>query len=459
MNLLKSRAFALVAVLVLALLYVWNQLEIQQDPRPLGTVEDVKKLAERDDLNVLFILIDTLRSDRLGSYGYERDTSPYMDYLADTGARFALHRAQSSWTKCSMASLWTGLNPLRTGVERFADALAEEATTPAEIFKAAGYTTAGIWRNGWLAPNFQFGQGFDMYVNPYRQQAPKSLRREARAGRIDGTDIDLVFSGLEFLRSNTDRKFFLYVHLMDVHQYVTVEELSVFGTSYSDFYDNSILWTDKQVQALIGGLEKLGLREKTLIVIASDHGEAFGEHGREGHARDLHPEVTYTPFILSFPFRLEPGIVVEEASHNVDVWPTLLDLLNLPPLSPVDGRSYVAEMTNDAPGDHPDIGVDFLDRTWGRMSEEPDPILAFREGNLRMVYHVNDPEKSELYDLATDPGEKRPLPIDHPEVERLKQMAADEVARGVAWSAGDAPTVEIDDLSLKQLRALGYEIE
>ena len=90
-----------------------------RDRRPLGSAEDIARLSERTDLNVLFILIDTLRADRLGSYGYERDTSPALDRLAARGVRFARHLAQSSWTKCSMASLWTGLYPARTGVTRF----------------------------------------------------------------------------------------------------------------------------------------------------------------------------------------------------------------------------------------------------------------------------------------------------------------------------------------------------
>lgn len=98
--------------------FLATQVEIAGDPRPLGDHTDIAKLHERDDVNLLFILIDTLRADRLGAYGYERDTSPVIDGLAATGVRFAEQLAQSSWTKCSMASLWTGLYPVRTGVTR-----------------------------------------------------------------------------------------------------------------------------------------------------------------------------------------------------------------------------------------------------------------------------------------------------------------------------------------------------
>jgi glucan phosphoethanolaminetransferase (alkaline phosphatase superfamily) len=124
------------------------------DTRKLGTLEDVASLSDRDDLNVVFVLIDTLRADRMGSYGYERATTPVLDYFAARGLRFAEHRAQSSWTKTSMASLWTGLYPQRTDVLTYQDTVAAAATLPAEIFQSAGFETVGIWRNGWVAPNF-----------------------------------------------------------------------------------------------------------------------------------------------------------------------------------------------------------------------------------------------------------------------------------------------------------------
>ena len=109
------------------------------DDRPVGTIQDVAKLRDREDLNVLFILVDTLRADRLSSYGYERQTSPVLDYVAATGLRFARHRAQSSWTKTSMASLWSGFYPTRTGVLTHRDAVSPAATMPAEVFRENGF--------------------------------------------------------------------------------------------------------------------------------------------------------------------------------------------------------------------------------------------------------------------------------------------------------------------------------
>jgi len=119
------------AALLVAFLSTVIDIRLDGDPRPVGDADDIEALARRSDLNVLFILIDTLRADRLGSWGYARDTSPLLDRLAATGIRFARHMSQSSWTKCSMASLWTGLRPARSGVTRFDHVVSPEAKMPA----------------------------------------------------------------------------------------------------------------------------------------------------------------------------------------------------------------------------------------------------------------------------------------------------------------------------------------
>ncbi|MCH8891567.1 MAG: sulfatase, partial [Myxococcales bacterium] len=291
-RLLRSRWLYFVAGALMVVGAIYSQFDIRIDPRPLGEPADIEKLQNRNDLNLLFVLIDTLRADRLSAYGYDRETSPNLDKLAATGVRFAEHMSQSSWTKCSMASLWTGLYPIRTGVTRSPQGLPDEVLMPAEILREAGFRTAAIWRNGWIAPSFGFSQGFEVYHSPKSKRIPISVRREKPTLGVTGTDQDVINSAIEFLRAQGgDERWFLYVHLMDVHQYVYDEDTALFGTTYSDIYDNSIRWTDRVLGALIRDLDVRGLRDKTLIVVAGDHGEAFGEHGREGHARDVHGEV------------------------------------------------------------------------------------------------------------------------------------------------------------------------
>jgi arylsulfatase A-like enzyme len=461
-RLLASRWFYVVAATLMVVAAVASQLEIRRDARPRGTLEDLTRLRERDDLNLLFVLIDTLRADRLSSYGYERETSPRLDALAADGIRFAEQLSQSSWTKCSMASLWTGLYPVRTGVTRSPQAIPDDARMPAEILRQAGYRTYAIWRNGWISPSFGFAQGFEAYHSPRATPLPATVRREKPTVGISGTDQDVVASAMEFLRSHGRERWFLYLHLMDVHQYVYDQDTALFGTSYSDIYDNSIRWVDRVLGSLIDTIDARGLREKTLIVVASDHGEAFGEHGREGHARDVYGEVTTTPFILSLPFRLEPGIVVEAASENVDLWPTLLDLLGLPPLEDADGRSRVPEILAAARGEAapPADGPRFahIDQTWGRQQREPMPMVSVSDGPYRLIRRATG-EPPELYDRSRDPREQVDVAEQQPDVlERLAALAEEYLARPpAAWQA--APDVEIPEQELEHPRALGYAVE
>jgi arylsulfatase A-like enzyme len=459
-RILASRWFYVVAAALMLAFFVASQLEIRSDPRPRGEPEQIAELAQRSDLNLLFILIDTLRADRLGSYGYSRETSPKIDELAATGIRFAQQMSQSSWTKCSMASLWTGLYPIRTGVLRSPQAIAPDAQLPAEILRDAGFRTFALWRNNWVSPGFGFSQGFDVYYSPRARPLPRSVRREKPTIGVTGTDQDVVRSAVEFLRTHGDERWFLYLHLMDVHQYVFDEDTALFGTTYSDLYDNSIRWVDRVVGSFIGELDARGLRQKTLVVLASDHGEAFGEHGREGHARDVYSEVITTPLILSLPFRLEPPLVVEAPTENVDLWPTLLELLGLPALEGVDGRSRVAEIAAAAGGAAPPpAGPRFahIDQAWGRTERPPRPMVTVSEGRYKLI-HRAVAQRSELYDRAVDPREQRDAGGEHPEVlARLTALAREYLERPGAFS--NTPEVELSEQEIQQLRALGYGVQ
>jgi arylsulfatase A-like enzyme len=436
------------------------------DPRPRGTLEDLLALRESKDLNVLFVLVDTLRADRLGAYGYRRDTSPNLDALAATGIRFAQQVSQSSWTKCSMASLWTGLYPVRTRVTRAYDVLSPEARMPAEVFQEAGFRTAAIWRNGWIAPNFGFSQGFEIYLSPRSERLNRARVKHLKDPNVSlvGDDGDVLNSALEFLRNHGHERWFLYLHMMDVHQYSYSEDAALFGTNYSDSYDNSIRWVDSLLGHLFSELEERGLRERTVIVFASDHGEAFGEHDGEGHARNVYGEVTTTPLIMSFPFRLEPGIVVEARSENVDIWPTLLELLGLPALPDVDGRSLVPQIVAASGGETPldGDGVAFaqLDQSWGRDGVAPQPMIAVNQGQWRLMFRAGYPKRTELYDKWADPREQRNIAHKEPEVtEALKERAVAYLNSPAPPWGDDAPSIEIDEMQLNQLRALGYGVK
>jgi len=432
------------------------------DRRPVGSPDDIAQLAERSDVNLMFILIDTLRADRLGSYGYERDTSPALDRLAADGVRFSRHLSQSSWTKCSMASLWTGLYPVRAGITRFDQIIPAEAQMPAEILRDAGVRTAGIYRNGWVAPTFGFEQGFEVYTRPAARPPSREMRVSNPTITARGTDEDVVAATLEFLRIHGDERWFVYLHLMDVHEYLYDAESALFGGGYSDIYDNSIRWTDRTIEILLEYLDEWGYRNDTIIAIASDHGEAFSERGFEGHAREVYRETTEVPFILSLPFRMEPGIVVETRTRNVDVWPTLLELMGVASPADLDGVSLVPDILARARGEArraPErTGVAHLDQTWGQRSMAPRATVAVADGRYRYVRTTGPRgDKEELFDASEDPAELVERSAQDPEtLARLKRLADGYLASEPRWGA--APRREIGELELNQLRALGYAI-
>jgi arylsulfatase A-like enzyme len=454
------------ALVVLAYLSSFVELRLGgAEPRPAGSVEDIAALSERTEVNLLFILIDMLRADRLGSYGYERDTSPTLDRLASSGVRFARQLAQSSWTKCSMASLWTGLYPARSGITRFDHVTPSEARLPAEILREAGFRTAALYRNGWVAPYFGFAQGFEVYDRPVSRPPPPSVRRENPTVVGGGTDTDALDGAIEFLRVYGQERWFLYLHLMDVHEYLYDEDTALFGTSYSDVYDNAIRRVDLIVDQLLGYLAEQGYLDHTLIVIGSDHGEAFLERGLEGHARYVYRETTEVPFILGFPFRLEPAVVVDVRTQNVDIWPTLLHLLGLPPLEGADGRSRLPEILAAARGEPlEEDGLPafaHLDRTWGQRLREPLPTVAVTQAGLRYVMTSLPQGQSheELFDAGSDALEQHDLLEERPELaERLRALVEGYLESPPAPWGAEVPRLEIDELQLNQLRALGYAV-
>lgn len=459
--------FALAGLLLIAALA--TQFEIRVPTRSKAPITELTRLEERDDLNVVFVLIDTLRADRLGIYGYERPTSRIIDDAAAHGIVFDNVYSQSTWTKTSMASLWTATHPIRNGILRYDHVIPDAAVLPAELFREAGYRTGGVWRNGWVEPNFGFAQGFDVYVKPVPGAERMKLHRQNPSpSPLLGTDEDLTVSAIDFIQQNRRDRFLLYLHYMDVHQYVYDDAASIFGTSYSDAYDQAIHWTDRLIGRLFEGMREADVLKRSVIVIASDHGEAFREHNVEGHARDLYREASQVPLIIIPPFILEEGVRVPQPVSNVDVWPTILDIVGLPPLEGADGRSLVPLILAAAGEEVDTNGVarpvySQLQRGWGRPTPAAASLIAVGHDGKRLITEIDDGEKkSEFYDHETDPAEQQDLLAEGDEEIAARHLElVDEYAKleGTApW--GEEPTsVELDEMRLNHLRALGYVIK
>ena len=457
--------YALIAVVAVAI-YLAASIEIEvpgEAGRPLGGLSEVEGLAERDDVNILFLLVDTLRAERMEAYGYERATTPFISSLAETGVRFDHHTAQSSWTKSSMASLWTGLNPIRSGVTKFNHTVSADVTMPAEILADAGFKTIGLYRNGWVHGYFGFDQGFEKYYRPMGSGQDPSVQRIRPNAFIHGSDEKLIGDAIEFLRVHGETsRWFLYLHLMDLHEYTYDEESAIFGNTISDLYDNSILRTDWVLSKLYAYLESRGLDDETLIVLLSDHGEAFGERGFEGHARAVFPETTQTPLLLSFPFRLEEDVVLDSSTANVDVWPTLLDLLGLPLQPASDGRSRRPEILaavsgEEWVGEEDGVTVAFLDENWGQVGADRQPAVSILEGDYRFV--AGRDIAGQDFEVLLSASDGKIVAADLADrddiVERFRTLAKEELS---LQALHESQTYELDEMQLDQLRALGYEL-
>jgi len=463
--------FALIALLAIGI-YTYVSVEVGNDPsgsRESGGLAELEALAGRTDTNVLFVLVDTLRAERMSAYGYERATTPFLEKLAETGVRFDRHIAQSSWTKTSMASMWSSLNPVRAGITKFDHTVSSQIRMPAEILSEAGFKTVGLFRNGWVSGYFGFDQGFEKYYRPMGNFIDPQMKRMRPNAGSRGTDENLIRDAIEFLRIYGDNsRWFLYLHLMDLHEYTYDEESAQFGNRIEDLYDNSLLRTDWILSNLYEYMATKGLLENTIVVVLSDHGEAFGERGFEGHARSVYPETTETPLIISFPFALEPAVVVRDRTTNVDVWPTLLDLLGLPNQGEIDGRSRKQELLNatrGGEGDTPsapliesedDYSIAFLDENWGQPGTAQKPSISVVHGPYRYVSGTDSAGRKSEVLLSTEDGQLENHIEEHPEIaEALRAQAQSHLEMSPAF---ESDTIELDEMQLDQLRALGYKL-
>jgi len=411
--------------------------------------------------NLVLILVDTLRADYTTPYGYAEDTSPELARWAERGVLFERVRAQSSWTKMSMASLLTSLWPRSHGIREAQDGLAEEAVTLAEILQDAGYATYGVQTNGWLHQSFGFHQGFDRYMFPKTGGDP----RLGQPSLWPHADRVVEEAGRLVDAHDPGRPFFLYLHFMDVHEYAAPPHLKSFGTDSRGAYLAAVRWVDNAIERVRERLDDADVLDRTLIVFAADHGETFGEHGVHGHARNVLTPVVHVPLVFRFPFPVRPHVRVTTQVRNVDVAPTLLELAGIPVPAGFEGSSLLPLLTGAR--DQPDrptyaaLGVPLFpdasvqvavsDGSWtyARNATAPEDDSEAYEGKAVA------PGAEFLFDRRVDPGEN--VNLMGREVAEAGRMSAlldahlAERDQGVVQKG-----VRIDPGIAARLRAMGY---
>ena len=321
--------------------------------------------APRAGTNVVLIVIDTLRADHLGCYGYSRPTSPFIDGLAAQGALFEQVVANSPWTRPSMASMLTGTYPRTTGVaKRRWDALPEDLSTLAELFQAADYATYGLTANPNLNTVFGFNQGFDRYGDcaelwPWMDPlaTPSTTPAGGRDLREDADQLTDRASSVLALHADeaSGKPFYLQLLYIDPHSPYGppgrfVHPLNDNPQGNSDGYDAEIAFVDQEVGRLVDHIR--GLYPDTLFVLTSDHGEGLEDHPglpeSKAHGYNLYDSTLLVPLIFVHPQLVRPGRFGGQV-QLLDLLPTLADMMALEPVGGLAGQSLAPILRGETP--------------------------------------------------------------------------------------------------------------
>ena len=395
--------------------------------------------AQEKRLNLMIIGVDTLRPDHLGCYGYGRDTSPNIDNLAGRSVLFENVVSQAPWTLPSFATMLTSLYPTQHGAgdihSQAAGSYGTQMNTSfpplAMMLLKQGYSTGAVINAPALAPELGVDRGFESY-----SATPRWDQRTA-----DKTTED----ALSWIDENRDGPFFVFVHYFDPHldyeppaPYDTLYDPGYTGRLGRSFtredygriesilteendpharaewdhiralYDGEIRFTDEAVGALLDGLEERGLADNTLIVLMSDHGEEFFDHGGFEHGHTLYNELIRVPLIFSLPGRLPEAMRIGTQVRILDIMPTVLEILGIRPWTHLEGSSLVPLMTGE--GEYASGGASLLPASFAYSEcmlrgTEKKGLTAYP---WKYVYDTITGEKM-IFNLADDPGEKHNL--------------------------------------------------
>ncbi|MGH0037861.1 MAG: sulfatase [Myxococcota bacterium] len=421
--------------------------------------------ASRPD-HVVLISIDTLRADHLGAYGHSRPTSPHLDRLAQGGAVFENAISPSPWTLPAHASLLTGLTPSGHGVRTPDQRLPDDVALLAESLSRAGFVTGAVVNSRYLGRRFGFDRGFDHF--------------EALPAPAGGAPSRVEEAALRWLERNAGApRWFLFVHFYDVHsdygaapeteaifvgaggsvvtgstQELTAVRRGERALSAADLerlrglYDAGIRQVDEAVGRLMEGLADRDLLGRTGLVVTSDHGEEFLEHGGVLHGRTHYREVLRVPLIWHGP-GVAPGVRIAAPVSLVDVVPTVLAGLGVPLPAALDGVDLGPRLAGRPSGPN---SRRFVVAEGDHGNEEPDVLRSIRGPRFALI-HDRRTQRAQLYDWTADPGEQRNRSEELPGVR-------DELARSLERATRDArrPTLgePLTPEEQAELRALGY---
>ena len=408
-----------------------------------------KGLGTFPEMNVLLFTLDTTRADHLGCYGYPNARTPNIDGLAADGVLFKNTTAQAPLTLPSHSSIFTGTYPFIHGVkDNGGFYLGPEKITLAELLQKKGWATSAFVGAFVLDSRWGLNQGFDYYYDnfdfaKYKKISLDSVQRE-------GGEVTKAF--FDWFKTNGDRRFFSWIHFYDPH--TPYEPPEPYKSEHSGrpwgLYDGEIAYVDTLIGKVLESLREKGILDKTIIIIAADHGESLGEHGETSHAFFIYDATVSVPLILKLPGANVKAKVIEAQVENIDIMPTLLDLLGITVPNEVQGRSLVSLLSGSR------FETDKM-----AYSENYYPRYHYGWSELKSLrtvrYQYIQAPRPELYDIVRDPMERTNIfgqsgSLAERFIKEMKRIQEHSPAPG---DESKAPR-QLDNDTLEKLRALGY---
>ena len=400
--------------------------------------------ADFHDLNLLIITIDTLRADHLGIYGYDKIKTPHIDNLGEKGVLFSNAYCHVPLTLPSHCSIFTGTLPLFHGVRDNGFRLPSFNLTLAEIFKKHGYQTAAFVGAFPLDSRFGLDRGFEVYDDLY---GSKNVVRDLSFIERKAEDVNKKV--LAWIDSNNQQKFLLWVHYFDPH--APYEPPPPYNEEYHGReYDGEIAYTDSAIGELLAKLDQLKLIEKTLVILASDHGEGLGDHNEATHGIFVYDSTLRVPLIFYNPKFLPRGQIISDQVGLIDLMPTILDLMGLPQGPNMQGRSLSSEIWKGKSLLNQFCYIEsvaaMMDRNWA-------PLQGVRTKEWKYI----DAPIPELYDLKNDPEENNNVIEDSQEIaQSMRKILHDMINRHSSPLSSRLLETKRDEETVNKLRALGY---
>ncbi len=402
-----------------------------------------KKPIKAAGMNLLVITLDTTRADRIGAYGYDKARTPNLDNLALSGIMFENGYTPVPVTLPAHCTIFTGRYPLGHRVrDNGTFFLDESQTTLAEMMRDNGYDTYAVIAAFVLLSKFGLDQGFSVYDDSLDAgELLHNFYSEITADRV----YDKFH---RWFAKRREEKFFAWVHFYDPHAPYTPPDAFRRGTSLSDLYDGEVAFTDMYVGKVIEDLKDKGILESTLVVIAGDHGEAFGEHREYGHSVFCYEENLRVPLIFYNPQLFPEGLSVKSRVNLIDILPTLLEMYGMNVSAEVQGKSLASMLEGKEERTERTFYVESM---YGKESLGWAPLTGIIDGPFK---YISLPEP-ELYDLSTDPQEKNNLFARETNTAR----ALDEKLKSymLEYSAPDRDSRrELSAEDRRRLESLGY---